>query len=185
MAGGFAGVSQCGSRFVTAWTLSRYTLCPPYGEIRDDTKDECKCTAWTSEAELLERVLGRNSSQGSVAGAASKPAVPTATCRALQDWICSGTCPEDIHSELATLRVLQKTLARLVGPWALAGGVPSASGCPMLSAVEGKSLLPGKKSLPAEPSRKAWVSGRWAPWRFHAVVMGAGKVPTLAVQRGA
>ncbi|EPQ04868.1 Potassium voltage-gated channel subfamily G member 2 [Myotis brandtii] len=41
MAGGFAGVSQCGSRFVTARTLSRYTRCPPYGEIRDDTNDEC------------------------------------------------------------------------------------------------------------------------------------------------
>lgn len=76
VAGEVAGVSQCGSHFITARTLSRYTPCPPYS---DDTNDECKHTAWTSEAELLERVLERNSSQGNVEGAASKPTGP---CRA-------------------------------------------------------------------------------------------------------
>lgn len=98
VAGGVAGVGQCGFCFVTARTLSRYSRCPPYGEIRDDTNDECERTAWTSEAELPERVL----EQGNMEGAASKPAVPTAARRAMQDWICSGQPFRAGHSESPT-----------------------------------------------------------------------------------
>lgn len=45
LAGGIAGVSQYGFHFITAQTRSHYTRCPPYGEIRDGTNDECKHTA--------------------------------------------------------------------------------------------------------------------------------------------
>lgn len=45
VAGGVAGVSQYGFRFITAQTLSHHTRCPPFGEVPDDTNDECKHTA--------------------------------------------------------------------------------------------------------------------------------------------